>query len=105
MANPAVTPEIICATVGLTVSALTPSFKAGTALIKLLSRSTSSVWIRFDGTDPVASFGSGRFELQPGDSISLNLEEISIIEAISDAAAAGFLQVIFYPSDGHGMVQ
>lgn len=97
MANALAAPQILVATVGTGVSTLTPSSKAGTILVKLLARSPASVWITWDGTAPAAAFGNGVWEMEPGDGIWLNAEEVPSVKAIAVNAADGFLQVAFYP--------
>lgn len=93
-----VTPSILTAAVIGAVSTITFPSRMGNVVI--INLGTGVLWVTWDGTNPVASFGDGRLQLNSGQSFSVPYSDILTVKAISSTTAS--LQVVGTPSAKNG---
>lgn len=94
--NTRVTPEILGMVVTGAVATETFTHRMGTVIIENLD-DTNPVWVTWDGSTPVASFGDGRYQLNAGKALNLDYEDILTIKAISGGSTVN-VQLLGYRS-------
>jgi len=99
MSNPTVLPEILAMSATDTVVTETFSDRKGSVIIENLDN-TNPVWVTWDGSAPVASFGAGRYQLNAGKSLCLNYEDILVVKGITTVGLTVEVQLLGYPTVG-----
>jgi hypothetical protein len=89
-------PTILVGTAGTTAATLAFSGIQGSVIIENLD-GTNAVFIRWDGTPPVASNTNGTWQLSAGKALSLDAVEVASIGYIC-AAGSPVIQALGFPT-------